>query len=112
LCEDLGSRFREDAVQLFEMAISEMNRREQWRKVLDLEVQRWQVMTCDQLVSALQDSQAYEVDFESNQYQVEVELLENTEQYVHVMVAVDDGSLPASISPATDSFICNKPSSG
>jgi hypothetical protein len=37
-----------------------------------------------------------------------VQLLENTEQYLHVMVAVDDGSLPASISPLTHSFIRQK----
>jgi hypothetical protein len=88
-----------------------MNRREQWRKVLDLEVQRWSAMPYDQLVSALRDHQAYEVEFESNQYQVEVEILQSTEQNVHVLVAVDDGSLPASIWPATDSFIRNRPSS-
>jgi hypothetical protein len=41
-----------------------------------------------------------------------METLENTEQYVHVMVAIDDGSLPASILPVTHSFICNKPSAG
>ena len=50
--------------------------------------------------------QGYEVEFDSKPYQVEVELLENTEQYAHVMVAVDDGSLPASISPLIQSFIC------
>jgi hypothetical protein len=37
-----------------------------------------------------------------------VELLENTEHYLHVMVAVDDGSLPRSISPLTHSFIQQK----
>jgi hypothetical protein len=49
--------------------------------------------------------QAYEIEFDSKKYQVEVELLENTEQYLHVMVAVDDGSLPASIRPLTHTFI-------
>jgi hypothetical protein len=52
--------------------------------------------------------QGNEVEFDSKQYQVEVELLENTEKYIHVMVSVDDGSLPASISPLTHSFICQK----
>ena len=41
-------------------------------------------------------------------YQVEVEILESTEEYFHVMVPVDDGSLPASMMPETQSFICNK----
>jgi len=35
-------------------------------------------------------------------------MLESTEEYFHVMVAVDDGSLPASIVPETRTFICNK----
>jgi len=48
------------------------------------------------------------VEFESKRYQVEVQLLENTENYLHVMVAVDDGGLPASILPLTHSFICQK----
>ena len=77
--------------------------------MLDSEVRRWSAMACEQLISELHDVQAYEVELDSKKYQVEVELLENTDKYVHVMVAVDDGSLPASISPLTDSFICAKP---
>lgn len=88
--------------------LTSMSRREQWRKVLDSEVKRWSAKACGQLVSELSDLQAYEVEFESKTYQVEVELLENTEAYLHVMVAVDDGSLPASLMPLTDSFICRK----
>jgi hypothetical protein len=41
-------------------------------------------------------------------YQVEVEILENTEKYVHVLVAVDDGSLPAAMLPLSTSFIREK----
>jgi len=65
-------------------------------------------MSCAQLISPLSGEQAYEVEFESKKYQVEVELLENTAHYVHVMVAVDDGILPASIVPLTSFFICRK----
>lgn len=86
-----------------------MRRRQEWQKVLDSEVKRWSAMSCEQLVSELQEVQAYELEFESKPYQVEVELLENTEKYVHVLVAVDDGSLPASLSPLTHSFISQKP---
>ena len=88
-----------------------MNRREQWRKVLDFEVRRWVDAPYEELVSALRNQQAYEIEFESRKYQVEIEMLENTEQYIHVMVAVDDGHLPASILPVTHSFIRNKPRS-
>jgi hypothetical protein len=86
-----------------------MSRREAWQKVLDSQVKRWSAMSCGQLVSELHEGQAFEVELDSKQYQVEVELLESTEKYLRVMVAVDDGSLPASISPLTHTFICQKP---
>jgi hypothetical protein len=85
-----------------------MSRRVEWQKVLDSQVKRWSALSCAQLVSALHDLQAYEVEFDSKPYQVEVELLENTETYIHVRVSVDDGSLPASIMPLTHTFICQK----
>jgi len=88
-----------------------MNQRDQWRTVLDFEVRRWVDAPYEQLVSALRNEHAYEVEFDSKKYQVEIEILENTEEYVHVMVAVDDGHLPASILPVTYSFIRNKPRS-
>jgi DNA polymerase III epsilon subunit-like protein len=82
-----------------------MSRHEEWQKVLDSEITRWSALSCEQLASELQHVQAYEVEIDSKKYQVEVELLENTEDYLHVIVAVDDGSVPASISPLTHSFI-------
>jgi hypothetical protein len=86
-----------------------MSRREEWQKVLDSEVKHWSAMSCSELVSELREGlQAYQVEFESKQYNVEVELLENTERYLHVVVAVDDGSLPASISPLCHSWILQK----
>jgi len=85
-----------------------MSRREEWRKVLDSEVSRWSAKPWEQLVSGLRELQVYEVVVDSKPYQVEVELLENTATYIHVMVAVDDGSLPASITPLTHSIICKK----
>ena len=86
-----------------------MNRRVTWQKVLDAEVQRWSVMPYAQLRLELYEAQVYEVIFDAQPYQVEVELLEDTENYLHVMIAVDDGSLPASLVPLTHSFICPKP---
>lgn len=85
-----------------------MSKREEWRKVLDAEVKRWSAMSCEQLLSELHDDQVYEVKFDCKKYQVEVELLENTEKYLHVTVAVDDGTLAASIFPLTASFIRQK----
>jgi hypothetical protein len=85
-----------------------MTRRGDWRKLLDSEVKRWSAMSCSQLVSELHDVQAYEIEFDSKKYQVGVELLENTEQYVHFMVAEDDGSLPASVRRLTHTSIRRK----
>jgi hypothetical protein len=84
-----------------------MKRRQQWRPVLDAEVKRWSEKSCEQLISELRESLDYEVEYAAKQYQVEV-LLENTDKYVHVIVSVDDGSLPASVWPLTYSFIRSK----
>jgi hypothetical protein len=82
-----------------------MTRREEWRKVLDSEVRRWSSKTYEQLRLELIDLETYEVELDSKAYQVEVEILEDTADYLHVMVAVDDGILPGSILPLTDTFI-------
>jgi hypothetical protein len=93
------------------MATMKTNRREQWQKVLDGEVQRWLAMPLSQMEAALRDRQVYEVEFEANTYQVEIEILQNNERYIQVMLAVDDGSLPASLVPTTRIFIRDKPPS-
>ena len=83
-------------------------KREQWRPVLDAEIQRWSAKSCEQLISELAEGQFYEIELNSKRYQVEVELLENTATYINVSVAVDDGSLPASILPLSESFLRRK----
>jgi hypothetical protein len=85
-----------------------VKRREQWRPVLDAELKRWRAKSSEQLLAELRDQQAYEIEFENKMYQVEVEILENTEKYVHVLVAVDDGTLPAALLPLSSSFIREK----
>ena len=82
-----------------------MWRREQWRPVLASEVKRWAEKSCEQLISELGGGQVYEVEVGTRRFQVEVEILENTGEYVHVMVAVDDGVLPAAIFPLTETFL-------
>ena len=89
-----------------------MSKREGWRAVLDAEMQRWSAMSCAELISQLSNLQTYQAKVGSSSYNVEVEMLENTEKYILVMVAVDDGSLPASIWPLTECFICPKSGSG
>jgi len=81
-----------------------MTRREEWKRVLHAETERWSTKSCDQLIAELRETRNYEVLFDSNKYQVEVELLENKPEYVHVMLAVDDGSLLVSVLPATRTF--------
>jgi hypothetical protein len=74
-------------------------------------MRRWSALSYDQLISRLSTIEVYEVEHDFKKYQVEIEILENREDYVHVAVSVDDGSLPSSIWPATESFIQKKPSS-
>lgn len=85
-----------------------MSRREEWRKVLQAELTRWSSLPCDGVLAELGNRDVYEVTVDSKQYQVEVVLLEDTPEYLHVSIAVDDGSLPASIFPASESFLCRK----
>lgn len=86
-----------------------MKRREQWQKILDGEVQRLMAMPLSKMEAALRDRQVYEVEFEAYTYQVEIEILQNNDRYVQAMVAVDDGSLPASLVPITHIFVRDKP---
>ena len=81
------------------------NRREKIQSVLDRELERWSQKSCEELVAALKDVQAYEVELDAVRYQIEVELLENTDCYIHVMVAVDDGGFRTATRPANRTFI-------
>ena len=65
-------------------------------------------MPYEELLFTLNHLHTYEIEMEAMKYQVEVEILQKTDQYLQVMVAVDDGSLPASISPSCHTFICRK----
>jgi len=85
-----------------------MKQQEQWRPVLEAEMKRWSAMSCAHLASQLADVRTYEVEFESKKYQVEVQILENTDGYVHVGVAVDDGHFWRAMRPLSSSFICRK----
>jgi hypothetical protein len=85
-----------------------MSRRTEWQRVLDAEVRRWSEMSTERLIAELHDVRAYEIEVESRCYQVEVQLLENTDTYVHVLVGIDEGGLLRSIVPLTHSFIRQK----
>ena len=68
-------------------------------------------MAPEQPISELSDEQTYEVEFESNNYPVEVQLLKNTATYVHAGVAVDYGGFWGSMHPLSSSFIREEDSS-
>jgi hypothetical protein len=82
--------------------------REQRRPVLDSEVKKWAAKSCDELLSKLSSVESYAVEFEGKKYQIEIQLLENTDKYVHVSVEVDDGRIPTSFRPLSESFIREK----
>ena len=86
-----------------------MTRRQEWDRVLAEELERWAAKPWPQVLADIEDGNvAYEVVWDSKTYQVEADLLENTHEYLHVSIAVDDGSLPGSIRPASRSFIYRK----
>ena len=85
-----------------------MTRREEWRSVLESEVSRLSALSYEDLMDALPDLECYTVERGSKTYQVEVQLLKETETFAQVSVSVDDGSLPASISPLCHSWIRHK----
>jgi len=85
-----------------------MNRRERWQRVLDAEMKRWSEKSYDELRTVLSKSLVYQVEFDSEQHQVEIDVLEDTPVYLHVSISVDDGTLPASIRPTTGTFIRRK----
>jgi len=86
-----------------------MTRRQQWQEVLQAEMQRWSALTYDQLLALLRTTTAYQIERGSRTFQVEIEALENTPEYVHVAISVDDGSVPASFVPVTQSFVTTRP---
>jgi hypothetical protein len=82
-----------------------MKRREEWRPVLDEELKRWSSMPLDRLVDDSREPRIYEVSNGSKNYQVEVEILEDTASYIHLSVSVDDGTLPHSIFPLCETLL-------
>jgi hypothetical protein len=83
-------------------------RRREWEPVLEAELRKWSALSLAQVMAKLPESECYEVQFELKRYQVEVELLEDTDKYIRISVAVDDGNLPASFRPVFSSFKVNK----
>jgi hypothetical protein len=56
-------------------------------------MRRWSALSYDQLISRLSTVDVYEIEGDFKKYQVEIETLDKTEEYVHVAVSVDGGHL-------------------
>jgi len=82
--------------------------REGWQPVLEAEVRRWSKKPWQQLLVEVPHQECYRVELQGKEYNVEVQLLENNSDYIHVAVSVDDGSIPMSFHPLSDSFILYK----
>lgn len=77
--------------------------------MLESELKKWAELSYAQIVSKLRETEeCYEVEVNSTTYQVEIAILERTDSYLHLSISVDDGSLPASLRPASSSFIVHK----
>ncbi len=85
-----------------------LSRKEKCRPALEAEVARWLAMPWEQIVAELAEVKAYETTVDGRTYQIEVELLENTDAYVHVIVCADDGTFPSGYSPLSASFVLDK----
>jgi hypothetical protein len=90
-------------------------KRSHWQPVLDTEVARWQAEPAATLRLKLSSGPVvYEMAVltTASNLQVEVELIEDTQEYIHVALAVDDGTMPASIMPLCTSFVQSTPFGG
>jgi hypothetical protein len=85
-----------------------MSNRERWREVLDAEVRLWSAKPCDELIAELRETCVYEVEDGGTRYQVDVQMLENTAEFVQVMVGIHDGSFTGFVWPLSTIFIQRK----
>ncbi len=69
------------------------------------EVERWSALSYQRLRSDVRETVVEEREVDGLAYTVEVDLLEDLPEYVHVAVAVDDGSLRWAVCPLSHSFL-------
>ena len=74
---------------------------------LKAEIDEWAALPFDAIKARLQQVCAYERGEAPNQYQVEVQLLESTPEYLHVGIGVDDGGWSA-FKPLSTSFLVHR----
>ncbi len=77
------------------------------REVLHLERAKFAAKPFEVLAS-LPDPTVYDILHDDKEYNVEVQLLEKKEEYLHVCISVSDGSFIRSCVPLTASFITHR----
>ena len=77
------------------------------KKILSQEIEKYRSKSYEELIGII-DPITYSYGSGESFYQVEVQVLEKNEEYVHVSVAVDDGRFLRAIAPLSHSFIVYK----
>ena len=75
------------------------------QQVLRNEVERLSRKTASELLDEFGEPRCWEVDAAETTFQVEAQILEAEDGYVHVAVSVDDGSPRRSLVPLSTSFL-------
>ena len=66
------------------------------------ELAAWRRLSADEILERLEDEETYyETECEGFEFQVEVTLATVTEDFVQILISVDDGTLPRSLIPLT-----------
>lgn len=80
---------------------------EKLKWILEQEKEKYTGKTYEELIT-LKDPTVYECGIRDDWYQVEVQILEKNEEYVHIAVNVDDGKFPKAFVPFSTSFLVYK----
>lgn len=78
------------------------------RQVLGRELAAWSALTCQELRERVPGGLSYETGAGAGRVQVELEILEDEPEYVHVCVTVSDLSTPLAKQPVSSSFIVDE----
>lgn len=80
-------------------------RRSELLKFLEDEVAAWASKKYKELKVELATPVSYETEREGRKYTVEVQVIEDTPDYIHVSLDVDDGSIVRTVLPLVKSFL-------
>lgn len=83
-------------------------KKEKLQALLDAEVDQLSRWPYAKLVEELSDILAYQRSSGPDYHQFEVQMIEHEPDYVHIVVAIDDGSFLKSVSPISRGFIVHR----